>query len=399
MEVRETLRPMSIIIAQTTRVALAATRSRLLSINEKSRITESRTLALAAMRSSPLGVLGANHSWLFLLASVLFQVTSSTNSEAPFEKTSTEANMFDAVPWPHLFFAIFLTLLTYLAIKFPYARYVIVLGPLFHPNMLSNYLLLPTLFLVKIPMVVSMILLHAFGYIRIPGWVFTWLGAVNVWWASYLEMTCKGNPGTDDLVRRLNAILLFLTACGTPWMRKKAKEQPQIPLPLGVKDESPKKEYDFILHDKQQAWYQVPHVCSLFLMYVFSYEFYPSGCYAAVYALIVPCWVQFLLGDVRYFIESRVYALYITFMLLGMQCWQDPNDSNKCLSPGTVGFCQRLCDTECSLVTEIRANNTWSWAFLVVAIILCSYGWSRMNLRDTLLGKFLGRVARCFINQ
>merc|ERR1711964_38515 len=136
--------------------------------------------------------------------------------------------------------------------------------------------------------------------------------------------------------------------------------------------------------------YQIPHVCSIALMYLFNQEF-SGNCkvYLALYPLILPMLVPFLVGDVRLFLEARLYALYITFMIVGMQCWHPVGDTGLTIDD----LHKRLYDTEWTWMAEMRGNNTWAWVFLVVATILCCHAWSKMNLRDTLLGKIVGRTA------
>jgi len=293
-----------------------------------------------------------------------------------------QSPLIDSVMMPHLIYAISLTLITYLAIRFPYARYIIVVGPLFHPEVWSNVSLLKPLFQVKILIVVPFVVMHAFKFIRVPGWVFTWVWAVNIFWCAYIEITRDATDGTDQLVRTLNAILLFLTACSTPWFRSK-EQKPAIPLPLGVKDESDEDDEDFILQDKTQAWFQVPYICALIIMHMYSMEFeHNCKVYLGIYSLILPVLVQFLAGDARYFIEARAYALYIVFMIAGMQCWLD----SSCCEKPLDDIHKRLYDVEWTWMFEIRHSNTWSWMLLAVAAILCCYAWSKMNLKDTFLG-------------
>merc|ERR1711964_460648 len=171
---------------------------------------------------------------------------------------------------------------------------------------------------------------------------------------------------------RLNAIILILTAFLTPWIRYK-KRGKEIPLPVTVKDESNDDDEfsKLMLQEKTQAWYMIPHVCTLFLMYMYSQEF--EAKLYIIYPLILPVLVQFIAGDMRFFIDARVWSLYIVFMINGVQCW---NDANQCVDL-----------LKCEWVSGIRHSNTCAWALFALATVLCCYAWSKMNLRDTIAGQ------------
>merc|ERR1712098_195330 len=188
---------------------------------------------------------------------------------------------------------------------------------------------------------------------------------------------------------RLTAILLGLTAFSTPWFTNNNSDA-EIPLPAKAKDE--RKDEDFILKDKVQAWYQIPHVCTILLMYLYSQEF-EGNCkvYCAVYPLILPVLVQFLAGDVRYFVEARIYALYSMFMIAALQRPKDSesDNSDKIVPIDDLHKC--LYDCEYPWVCKIRRSNEWAWALLAVATVLCCLAWYKMKLKKT----FLGRAVTC----
>merc|ERR1711964_379835 len=91
---------------------------------------------------------------------------------------------------------------------------------------------------------------------------------------------------------------------------------------------------------------------------------------------------QFIAGDMCFFIDARVWSLYIVFMINGVQCWMD---ANQC-----VVECDALhSQLKWEWVSGIRHSNACAWALLSLAAALCCYAWSKMELRETIAGQAL----------
>jgi len=280
---------------------------------------------------------------------------------------------WDAVPWPHVVYSSILLLVTYLATRFSFMRYLIAIGPIFHPEVLRKWSMLTTPWKFKTVFMSGFILLHVIRGKWTPNWIFTWVLAFNIFWAGCIEFT-EGSNGTHALPRYLNGILLLLVSFASPWFSLKGNQ-------LGFGQT--RKEI------RAQGWFQLAYSWCLLNMHLFNFEWETNKTFwAAFYALVLPVVAWVIVGDVRAWMDARAYCLYGMFMLLAMQpcskCTNDQANIHSHILPDIVH--SHLQDCEWKWAYAFRHSNLASWLCLAVSFAVCYITWSKMILSDTLLG-------------